>query len=76
MAYTDDPEDVLRDVWSRVENTTPPVADPPGRTWHFALGALFAFGSVGTLNDEQIRSWEARAQHEAQRLRDGSPEQT
>ena len=36
MAYTENAEDVLRDVWSRIENTTPPVADPPGRDWHFA----------------------------------------
>ena len=74
MAYTDDPEDVLRDVWSRVENTQPPVADPPGREWQFATGALLAFGSIGALTKEQIPAWEKGAQREAQRLRESSLE--
>lgn len=73
MAYTTDPEEVLRDVWGRVERTNPPVADPPGRAWHFALGTLFAFGSVGALTKEQTHIWEMRAQDEATRLRAGSP---
>jgi len=68
MAYTEDPEEVLRDVWGRVERTPAPVDAPPGREWHFALGALFAFGSVGALTDQQIREWETRAQREARRL--------
>ena len=68
MAYTDDPEEVLRDVWGRVERTPAPVDDPPGREWHFAVGATFAFGSVGAITDAQIRKWEACAQREARRL--------
>ena len=65
---TDDPEEVLKDVWGRVERIVPPVSDPPGSAWHFALGALFAFGSVGALDNAQIRKWDALAQSESKRL--------
>jgi hypothetical protein len=70
MSDTRDPEEVLRDVWRRVEKTQPPVPDPPGKAWHFALGALFALGSVSGLDDARVRRWEAHAQMEAKRLSD------
>lgn len=42
--------------------------EPPGSQWHFAFGALWAFGSSGNLDQDQIRRWQAVAQDEAKRL--------
>ena len=41
------------------------VADPPGNTWNFALGALFALGLANFLDEGEIRIYEERIQAEA-----------
>jgi hypothetical protein len=36
--------------------------------WNFALGVLFALGSTGQLDDQQLQRYEARIQTKARRL--------
>jgi hypothetical protein len=65
---TQTPDEILTDAWNRVRAIQPPLATPPGDEWHFALGALWALGTAGLLDDGSIRQWEALAQTEAKRL--------
>lgn len=48
------------------------VADPPGNKWNFALGALFAFGQAGYLDEGESRIYDERIQAEATRIREAS----
>ena len=66
MAQT--PEEILTGAWQRVHDVEPPVANPPGPEWHFAVGAQWALGTTGLLDDATIRRWETHAQSEAKRL--------
>ena len=62
------PEEILTDAWSPVRAMEPPVPDAPGNKWHFAIGAQWALGCAGLLDDDAIRRWEAIAQAQAKRL--------
>ena len=62
------PEEILTGAWNRVGAVEPPIANAPGSELHFALGALWALGAAGLLDDDAIRRWEATAQAEARRL--------
>jgi hypothetical protein len=72
MSQPQTPEEILTNAWSRVAAVQPPVADAPGSKWHFALGALWALGCAGLLDEDATRRWEATAQAQAARLQ-GSP---
>lgn len=73
MAY-ESPDELLSELWERVRQVEPPVHEPPGHEWFFALGALFALGGIRALDQEQIRQWESVAQREGQRLNpEGKP---
>jgi hypothetical protein len=68
---TQTPEEILSGAWNRVRALQPPLPNAPGNQWHFALGALWALGAAGLLDDDAIQRWEATAQAEANRL--GAP---
>lgn len=59
------PETLLEDLFARSERETP---GSDGNAWHMAIGALLAFGTLGTLSSREIAAWDERAKAEAARL--------
>jgi hypothetical protein len=65
------PTEILEGLFARVAKVAV-AADPPGNEWNFALGALFALGSMGHLDEETILRYEERIQAEANRIGNAS----
>jgi hypothetical protein len=69
------PTELLDGVFARVAEVHS-AADPPGNEWNFALGALFALGSMGHLDRDTITRYEERIQAEANRIGNASKSDT